>query len=53
MSIKPVGWKPDGSHVSKGAIALIICFVIGMYCTYSDTPFGHPKVEKTPITKKK
>ena len=53
MSIKPVGWKPDGSHVSKGAIALIICFVIGMYCMVSDAPFGHPKVEKTPITEKK
>ena len=53
MSIKPVGWKPDGTHVHKGAIALIICFVIGMHCMASDTPFGHPKVEKTPITKKK
>ena len=53
MSIKPVGWKPDGTHVHKGAIALIICFVIGMYCMASDTAFGHPKVEKTPITEKK
>jgi len=40
---KPIGWKPDGTHVSKGALALIICLIIGAYCITSDAPFGSPK----------
>ena len=48
--IKPIGWKPDGTHIHKGALALVICFVIGLYCMTSDAPFGHPKAETT-ITK--
>jgi len=40
---KPVGWKPDGTHIHKGALALIICSVIGAYCMISDAPFGTPK----------
>ena len=49
-SIKPIGWTPDGSHVNKGALALVICILIGVYCMTSDAPFGHPKAETT-ITK--
>lgn len=48
--IKPVGWKPDGTHLNKGAIALVICFVIGLYCMASDAPFGNTKTTTT-ITK--
>ena len=49
-SIKPIGWKPDGTHINKGAIALVICFVIGLYCMASDAPFGNTKTTTT-ITK--
>ena len=45
MEIKPIGWKPDGTHVHKGALALIICIVIGCYCMGSDAPFGMPKTK--------
>jgi hypothetical protein len=48
-SIKPIGFKPDGSHINKGALALVVCILIGLYCIYSDAPFGHPKVTETPI----
>ena len=50
MALKPIGFKPDGSHVNKGAIALVICFVIGLYCMASDAPFGNAKTPTT-ITK--
>jgi hypothetical protein len=46
-SIKPIGFKPDGTHVNKGAIALIICICIGLYCMFSPTPFGHDKTPQT------
>jgi len=39
-SIKPIGFKPDGSHMNKGAIALIICILIGVYCIFADNPFS-------------
>ena len=42
-SIKPIGFKPDGTHVHKGALALIICVLIGAYWMVSEAPFGHPK----------
>jgi hypothetical protein len=50
--IKPIGFKPDGSHISKGAIAIVICILIGTYCIFSEAPFGTPKVDhKMTITK--
>ena len=39
-SIKPIGFKPDGSHVNKGALALVICILIGVYCIFADNPFS-------------
>jgi hypothetical protein len=39
-NIKPIGFKPDGSHMNKGAIALVICICIGLYCLFSPTPFA-------------
>ena len=45
--IKPIGWKPDGTHVHKGALALVVVILIGLYCIVSDAPFGNSKsVEK-------
>ena len=38
--IKPIGWTPDGSHVNKGALALVICILIGVYCIFADAPFS-------------
>ena len=52
MALKPIGFKPDGSHVNKGALALVICILIGVYCMTSDAPFGHPKDTETPIVTK-
>ena len=48
--IKPIGWTPDGSHVHKGALALVVIVLIGLYCIVSDAPFGNDKtsVEVTP-----
>jgi hypothetical protein len=45
MALKPIGFVPDGSHIHKGAIALIICILIGVYCIFSNAPFGTPKVD--------
>ena len=39
-SIKPIGFKPDGSHVNKGALALVICICLGLYCIFADNPFS-------------
>ena len=39
-TIKPIGFKPDGSHVNKGALALVICILIGLYCIFADAPFA-------------
>ena len=45
--IKPIGFKPDGSHINKGALALVVAVLIGLYCIMSDAPFGNSKsVEK-------
>ena len=45
--IKPIGWTPDGSHIHKGALALVVVVLIGLYCIVSDAPFGNSKsVEK-------
>jgi hypothetical protein len=43
--IKPIGFKPDGSHVNKGAVLIILFILMGAYCTFSDAPFGTPKVD--------
>ena len=45
--LKPIGFKPDGSHIHKGAVFVAIAFIIGLYCIVSDAPFGNSKsVEK-------
>ena len=45
--IKPIGWTPDGTHIHKGALALVVIVLIGLYCIVSDAPFGNSKsVEK-------
>ena len=47
MALKPIGFKPDGSHIHKGALALVVVVLIGLYCMVSDAPFGNSKsVEK-------
>jgi hypothetical protein len=54
MALKPIGFTPDGNHIHKGAIALIIFILIGTYCTFSDAPFGNLKVDhKMTITTEK
>ena len=53
-SIKPIGFKPDGSHMNKGAVALVICILIAIYCIFSPAPFGNEKItEKVTTTEKK
>ena len=39
-SIKPIGFKPDGTHINKGALALVLCILIGLYCIFADAPFS-------------
>jgi len=39
-SIKPIGWKPDGSHINKGALVVIGLIFIGLYCIFADAPFA-------------
>ena len=48
--LKPIGFKPDGSHIHKGALALVVVVLIGLYCIVSDAPFGNDKTsaEVTP-----
>ena len=41
--LKPIGFKPDGSHIHKGAVFVAIAFIIGLYCIVSDAPFGNDK----------
>jgi len=38
--IKPIGWTPDGSHINKGALAIIGLIFIGLYCIMADAPFA-------------
>ena len=38
--IKPIGFKPDGSHIHKGALALVVVVLIGLYCIMADAPFA-------------
>jgi hypothetical protein len=51
-SIKPIGFKPDGSHMNKGAVALVICILIATYCIFSPAPFGNEKTPQTTMEKK-
>jgi hypothetical protein len=38
--IKPIGFKPDGSHVNKGALLVVVGVLIGLYCIFADAPFA-------------
>ena len=38
--IKPIGFKPDGSHINKGALLLVVGVLIGLYCIFADAPFA-------------
>ena len=38
--IKPIGFKPDGSHINKGALVIIGLIFIGLYCIMADAPFA-------------
>ena len=39
-SIKPIGWKPDGTHINKGALLIVVAVLIGLYCIFADAPFA-------------
>ena len=43
--IKPIGWHPDGTHIHKGALAVVIAVLVGLYCIVSDNPFGMSVIE--------
>ena len=38
--LKPIGFKPDGSHINKGALLLVVAVLIGLYCIFADAPFS-------------
>ena len=38
--LKPVGFKPDGSHINKGALLVVVGVLIGVYCIFADAPFS-------------
>ena len=38
--IKPIGFKPDGSHINKGSLLLVVAVLIGLYCIFADAPFA-------------
>jgi len=38
--LKPIGFKPDGSHINKGALLLVVGVLIGLYCIFADAPFS-------------
>ena len=38
--IKPIGFKPDGSHIHKGTLFVIVAVLIGLYCLFADAPFA-------------
>jgi len=38
--IKPIGWKPDGSHINKGSLLLVVAVLVGLYCIFADAPFS-------------
>ena len=38
--IKPIGFKPDGSHIHKGSLLIVVAVLIGLYCIFADAPFS-------------
>ena len=38
--IKPIGFKPDGSHIQKLSLLLVVGILIGLYCNFADAPFA-------------
>ena len=38
--IKPIGWTPDGSHINKCSLLVIVAVLIGLYCIFADAPFA-------------
>ena len=40
MALKPIGFKPDGSHINKGALLLVVAVLVGVYCIFADAPFS-------------
>ena len=38
--LKPIGFKPDGSHIHKGALLVVVGVLIGLYCIFADAPFA-------------
>ena len=38
--IKPIGFKPDGSHINKGALFVVVLILLGLYCIFADAPFA-------------
>ena len=39
-TIKPIGFKPDGSHINKGALFIVVAVLIGLYCIFADNAFS-------------
>ena len=52
--LKPIGFKPDGSHINKGALFVVVAVLIGLYCIFADAPFswlfGNTAVSYTHLT---
>jgi hypothetical protein len=40
MALKPIGFKPDGSHIHKGALFVVVGVLVGLYCIFADAPFS-------------
>ena len=38
--IKPIGFKPDGSHINKCSLLVVVGILIGLYCIFADAPFA-------------
>ena len=38
--LKPIGFKPDGTHINKGALFVIVLILIGGYCIFADNAFS-------------
>ena len=38
--LKPVGWTPDGSHINKCSLFVIVVVLVGLYCIFADAPFS-------------
>ena len=40
MELKPIGFNPDGSHINKCSLLIIVAVLVGLYCIFADTPFA-------------